>query len=54
MRINDELLERKVVALVYKTEINDHKGSAALTTQHPSSTKFGTKYRRQVTVAHSV
>jgi hypothetical protein len=32
IRINEELLERKVAALVYKTEINDRGGSAALTT----------------------
>jgi hypothetical protein len=32
MRINEELLERKVAALVYKTEINDRGGSVALTT----------------------
>jgi hypothetical protein len=31
VRINEELLERKVVAPVYKTEINDHGGSTALT-----------------------
>jgi hypothetical protein len=36
MRINEELLERKVAAPVYKTEINDPEGSAALTTQHSS------------------
>jgi hypothetical protein len=32
VRINEELLERKVAAPVYKTEINDRGGSAALTT----------------------
>jgi hypothetical protein len=31
VRINEELLERKVVAPVKKTEINDCRGSAALT-----------------------
>jgi hypothetical protein len=36
VRINEELLERKVAAPVYKTEINDRKGSAALTMRHPS------------------
>jgi hypothetical protein len=36
VKINEELLERKVVALAKKTEINDCAGSAALTTQHPS------------------
>jgi hypothetical protein len=30
--VNEELLERKVVAPVKKTEINDRRGSAALTT----------------------
>jgi hypothetical protein len=32
VRINEELLERKVVAVVQKTEINDSGGSATLTT----------------------
>jgi hypothetical protein len=36
VRINEELFERKVAASVYKTEINDRSGSAALTTRHPS------------------
>jgi hypothetical protein len=36
VRINEELLERKVAAPVYKTEINDRRRSAALTTRHPS------------------
>jgi hypothetical protein len=31
VRINEELLERKIVAPFWKTEINDHEGSAALT-----------------------
>jgi hypothetical protein len=35
VRINEELLERKVAAPVWKTEINDRRGSAALITQHP-------------------
>jgi hypothetical protein len=39
MRINEELLERKVAAPVQKTEINDRGGSAALTTRHPSIRK---------------
>jgi hypothetical protein len=39
VRINEELLERKVAAPVYKTEINDRAGSAALTTRHPSIRK---------------
>jgi hypothetical protein len=37
--INEELLEREVVAPVWKTEINDREGSAALTTRHPSIDK---------------
>jgi hypothetical protein len=36
VRVNEELLERKVTTPVYKTEIYDRKGSAALTTRHPS------------------
>jgi hypothetical protein len=36
VRINEELLETKVAAPVKKTEINDRRGSAALTTRHPS------------------
>jgi hypothetical protein len=36
VRINEELLERKEAAQVYKTEINDRRGSVALTTRHPS------------------
>jgi hypothetical protein len=36
VRINEELLERKVAALVLKTEINDCGRSAALTTRHLS------------------
>jgi hypothetical protein len=39
VRINEELLERKVAAQVQKTEINDRRGSAALTTRHPSIRK---------------
>jgi hypothetical protein len=39
VRINEELLERKVAAPVYKTEINDRRGSVALTTRHPSIRK---------------
>jgi hypothetical protein len=37
--INEELLERNVAATVYKTEINDRRGSAALTTRYPSMSK---------------
>jgi hypothetical protein len=36
MRKYEELLERKVVAPVLETEINDREGSAVLTTRHPS------------------
>jgi hypothetical protein len=36
MRINEELLERKVAVPVWKTDINGRRGSAALTTPHPS------------------
>jgi hypothetical protein len=32
VRINEELLERKIAAPVYKTEIYDRGGCAALTT----------------------
>jgi hypothetical protein len=32
VRINEELLERKIAAPVQKTEIIDHRGSIALTT----------------------
>jgi hypothetical protein len=32
VRINEELLERKIAAPVQKTEINDCRGSASLTT----------------------
>jgi hypothetical protein len=39
VRVNEELLERKVAATVYKTEINDRRGSAELTTRHPSMNK---------------
>jgi hypothetical protein len=35
MRINEELLESKVAAPIYKTQINYHKRSAALTKRHP-------------------
>jgi hypothetical protein len=36
VRTNEELLEREVEAPVQKTEIDDRRGSAALTTRHPS------------------
>jgi hypothetical protein len=36
VRTNEELLERKVAAPVYKTEINGHGCSAALTTRLPT------------------
>jgi hypothetical protein len=34
MRINEELVERKVAAAVYETEFNDRGGAAVLTTRH--------------------
>jgi hypothetical protein len=37
-----------------KTEINDRRRSAALTSDIPLSTKVGTKFHRQVAVAQSV
>jgi hypothetical protein len=40
VRINEELLETKVAAKVQKTEINDRRGSAALTSRHPSIHKI--------------
>jgi hypothetical protein len=39
VRINEDLLERKVAALVYKIEINGRGVSAALTTRHHSISK---------------
>jgi hypothetical protein len=36
VRVNEELLERKVAAPFYKTEINDRRESAVLITGHPS------------------
>jgi hypothetical protein len=36
VRINEKLLERKVAAPVYETEINDLGGSAEVTTRQPS------------------
>jgi hypothetical protein len=39
MGVNEERLERKVAAAVYKTEINGREGTAALTTRHPSVRK---------------
>jgi hypothetical protein len=35
-RINEELLERKLAAPVYKTEVNGREGFAPLTTRYPS------------------
>jgi hypothetical protein len=54
VRINEELLERKIAAPVYKTEINDRGGSAALATRHPSTHKSCSKFRQQVAVDQSV
>jgi hypothetical protein len=39
VRINEELLERKVAASVYKTEINDGGEFTALTMRHSSIRK---------------
>jgi hypothetical protein len=39
LSINEEPIERKVTAPVYKTEINDRRKSAALTKRHPSILK---------------
>jgi hypothetical protein len=39
VRLNEELLERKVATPVQKTEINDREASAALTTRHVSIRK---------------
>jgi hypothetical protein len=39
VRINEEILERRVAASVQETEINERRGSAELTTRHPLSTK---------------
>jgi hypothetical protein len=50
VRINEELLERKIAVPVKKAEINDCGGSAALTTRHSSIPKVGTKFLRQVAV----
>jgi hypothetical protein len=52
--MNEDVLERKVAAPVYNTEINGRKGSAALPHDTPLSTKVGTKFRRQISVAQSV
>jgi hypothetical protein len=54
VRINEEPLEKKVAAPVYKTVIIDRGGSAALTMRRPSITKVGTKFRQQVAVDQSV
>jgi hypothetical protein len=43
VRINEELLERKVTAPVYKTEINDLGDPPLRPRDTPLSTKVGTK-----------
>jgi hypothetical protein len=52
--VNEELLTENVAAPVKNTEINDRRGSAALTKRHPLSAKVGTKFRREVAVGQSV
>jgi hypothetical protein len=54
VRINEELLERKVSASVYKTEISTVGDPLRSPRDNPLSTKVGTKFRRQVAVAQSV
>jgi hypothetical protein len=55
VRIHEELLERKVAAPIYKTEINGRVGSAALTMRDiPISAKDGTEIRRPAAVVQSV
>jgi hypothetical protein len=49
-----ETLERKITAPVYKIEINDRAGSAALTKRHTSIRKISTKFRQKQQLATSV
>jgi hypothetical protein len=44
VRITEEILERKIAAPVYKTEINGRGGFVALTMRHPLSAKVGTNF----------
>jgi hypothetical protein len=50
VRINEELLERKLAAPVSKTEINYRRGSAALTTRHHSTHKSWHKFLHELEV----
>jgi hypothetical protein len=52
VRINDELLERKLAAPLYKTEINVRRGSAPLTTRE-LALNFIDKWRSSVGIVHS-
>jgi hypothetical protein len=54
VRINEELLERKVAAPVQETEINDRGDPPRWPRDTPLSTKVDTIFRRQVTVDQSV
>jgi hypothetical protein len=52
--IKEELLEKKVTAPVYKTEINDCGDPSRWPRDTPLSAKVGITFRRQVAVAQSV
>jgi hypothetical protein len=54
VRINEELLERKVAAPIKETEINDRGDPPRRPRDIPISAKVGTKFRRQMAVAQSV
>jgi hypothetical protein len=54
VRINEELLDRKVAAPVKKTEINDLGNPPRRPRDTILFTKVGTNFRRQVAVAQSV
>jgi hypothetical protein len=47
-------LKEKLATPALKTEINDRRGSTALTTNTPLSAKVGTIFRQQVAVAELV